>query len=399
MAIQLNPQVIYCGGPGDIVGTMRCWLSGKHDLSEVSCTYSGQFFDQISERGISALVISTHASKEVLVGDPITVEHRPNKAAGRLGVAYKIADMLHWLGVIGTTLRYRPIVMLVADCEHWWLLSIPAMFGIKVIIDLHCSFWPRGYRPTALYDRILQGLNGWFWRKFPIATICISPECERQVYEIAGGQVRGSLLQARSSYQLDHFAQILPPVWDAGSFRVMFAGRIERNKGVFDLLDVMAALQVDGQSKIVLEICGSGTALIEFKAECARRGLDGCILIRGQLNSSGMRAAYDRSHLVIVPTTADFSEGLNRVVVEGVLSGRPVVATIVCNAIDVFQRSVITVECGDKPAMVAAIRHLASDKNYYESICESCAAEAEQFYDYQQSWGAALGRAFDLVWI
>jgi len=41
--------------------------------------------------------------------------------------------------------------------------------------------------------------------------------------------------------------------------------------------------------------------------------LQSCINVLGQLNSSAMRAAYERSQVVVVPTTADFPEGLNRV--------------------------------------------------------------------------------------
>ena len=397
MVKQLKLQIIYCGGPGDIAGTMRSWISGQHDAAEVSDTYSGQFFDQIKARGLSALVISTHARKELLVEGLITIEHRPNKATGKTGLAYKLTYMSHWLGVIGTILYYRPRVVVIADLEHWWLLSIPAMFGIKVITDLQCTFWPRGYRSNALYERILQGLNGLFWRKIPVATICISPECERQVLEMSGGQVSGRLLQARSSYQQADFAEIATPSWNADSFRLMFAGRVERNKGVFDLLDVMASLQTESYRTISLDICGGGTALSELKSEVARQGLQSCINVLGQLNSSAMRAAYERCHVVVVPTTAAFPEGLNRVVVEGVLSGRPVVATTVCNAIDVFPRSVITVNCGDQLAMATAIKRLASNNNYYESIRGGCAAEAGQFYDREQSWGAALSRALDVA--
>ena len=391
-----NPQVIYCGGPGDIAGTMRSWLSDKHDVSEVSETYSGQFFDQMKARGLSSLVISTHARKELLVDGLFTIEHRPNMATGKSGLAYKLAYMSHWLGVIGTILHLRPRVIVIADLEHWWLLTVPAMFGIKVITDLQCTFWPRGYRSTTLYQRLLQWLNGLFWSKIPVATICISPECERQVHELRPGQVSGSLLQARSSYQRTDFERIAPPTWETDSFRLMYAGRIERNKGVFDLLDVMERLQADSQRKVSLDICGGGTALSELKAEVARRGLQSCIKVLGLLNSSTMRAAYERCNLVVVPTTADFPEGLNRVVVEGVLSGRPVVATTVCNAIDVLPRSVITVNCGDVTAMVNAIKKLANNIDYYESIRGSCATEAEQFYDRKKSWGAALGRALDL---
>ena len=397
MLIKSNPQVIYCGGPGDIAGTMRSWISGKHDALEVSDTYSGQFFDQMKARGLSALVISTHARKELLVEGLITIEHRPNKATGKSGISYKLAYMSHWLGVIGTILHRRPRVILIADLEHWWLLTIPALFGIKVITDLQCTFWPRGYRSTALYQRILQSLNGLFWKKIPIATICISPECERQAREMSCDQVSGSLLQARSSYQRANFAEIRPPSWNPDLFRLMFAGRVERNKGVFDLLDIMSSLITKNHHNVLLDICGGGTALNELKAEVARRELQGCINVLGQLNSSEMRAAYERCHVVVVPTTADFPEGLNRVVVEGVLSGRPVVATTVCNAIDVLPRSVITVNCGDQLAMATAIKRLCNDKSYYESLRESCAAESEQFYDREKSWGAALSRALDLA--
>ncbi len=397
MAIKSSPQVIYCGGPGDIAGTMRSWLSGKQDASEVSDTYSGQFFDQMKARGLSALVISTHARKEVLVEGLITIEHRPNKAVGRSGLAYKLVYMSHWLGVLVTLLHLRPRVVVISDLEHWWLLAIPAMVGITVVPDLQCTFWPRGYRFPLLYERILQGLNGWFWRKIPIATICISPECERQVYEMASGQVSGTLLQARSSYQRAQFAGITLPDWNADSFRLMFAGRVERNKGVFDLLDVMVGLLADNHRRVSLEICGGGSALIMLKREVVRRGLGHCIQVPGQLSSVEMRAAYERCHLVVVPTKADFPEGLNRVVVEGVLSGRPVVATVVCPAVDVLPCSVISVECGDLLAMVAAIKRFASDKNYYESIRRNCGAESEQFYDRDKSWGAALGRALDLA--
>jgi len=397
MVIKSNPQVIYCGGPGDIAGTMRSWLSGEQDTSEVSDTYSGQFFDQMRARGLSALVISTHARKEILVEGLITIEHRPNRAVGTSGFAYKRAYMWHWLGVLSTLLHLRPSVVVISDLEHWWLLAIPAMVGSKVVPDLQCSFWPRGYRSTSLYERILQGLNGWFWREIPIATICISPECERQVNEISCGMVSGTLLQARSSYQRSQFAGISSPDWNTDSFSLMFAGRVERNKGVFDLLDVMAGLLADNHRKVSLEICGDGSALSELKRAVARRGLEHCIYISGQLSSIEMRAAYERCHLVVVPTQADFPEGLNRVVVEGVLSGRPVVATVVCPAVDLLPRSVIAVESGDLLAMVAAIKRFASDKNYYESIRRNCATESEQFYDRDKSWGAALGRALDLV--
>ena len=40
-----------------------------------------------------------------------------------------------------------------------------------------------------------------------------------------------------------------------------------------------------------------------------------------------MREMFRQAHVLIVPTTTDFIEGFNQVVVEGVLAGRPVITS------------------------------------------------------------------------
>jgi glycogen synthase len=48
---------------------------------------------------------------------------------------------------------------------------------------------------------------------------------------------------------------------ELSAFRVLFIGRIEFDKGVFDLLEAARKISKQGIKDIVFDICGDGTAL------------------------------------------------------------------------------------------------------------------------------------------
>lgn len=284
-------------------------------------------------------------------------------------------------------------VAIISNMEHWWLLSFLKMSGVKVVPTLHCTFWPKGYRQQGLKDRLIQTLNGWFWRKVPAATICISPECQHQVEIVTGNQVAGLVLQARAKYLSNSFSNITPALWKTKPFRLMFAGRIEINKGVFDLLAVMQKLTVDYGSNVNLDVCGSGSAFSELEERITQIGLESCIKLHGKLDQVAMMGVFQTSHVVVIPTTSGFAEGLNKVVVEGVLAGRPVIATSVTHAAELFPGSVIEVEPGNINQMVECIFRLATDEAYYSKVRSHCQSESTPFYDQSHSWGAAVSRS------
>ena len=99
-----------------------------------------------------------------------------------------------------------------------------------------------------------------------------------------------------------------------------------------------------------------------------------------------------RGHVVVVPTTRDFAEGLNKVAVEAVLAGRPVIASRLANATDVLKGAVIEVSPGDLGAYAAALERLLDDPAAYEAAHAACAASQATFYDRSAGWGAAVRR-------
>jgi glycosyltransferase involved in cell wall biosynthesis len=178
---------------------------------------------------------------------------------------------------------------------------------------------------------------------------------------------------------------------------VLFVGRIERNKGVFDLLAIARRLGAAGRGEIEFDICGAGSHLDELKRQAVEEGLENRFRCHGYCSKPTMREMFARSHVVIVPTTSEFIEGFNQVVAEGVLNGRPVITSSVCPALDYVRGAVVEVPPDDVTAYGDAIMRLCDDEEFYRACCRSCAAAQAQFYDEGRSFAAALRKV--LGWL
>src|SRR5207237_7016712 len=125
-------------------------------------------------------------------------------------------------------------------CTHYFWLTWFPIFGIRVVPVLHTTLWPKGFPPTKLSWRIVNWLDGIFWRYIPYATIGVSPECVRQARELAGNRCT-PLREIRAQFEPDYFAKIPPaPSPLEKPFRIMFIGRVNRIKGIFDILEMAA---------------------------------------------------------------------------------------------------------------------------------------------------------------
>jgi len=169
----------------------------------------------------------------------------------------------------------------------------------------------------------------------------------------------------------------------------MYAGRIERNKGVFDLLEVARLLSQRRPGRFVWDICGGGSDLASLRQATADAKLDGIFKIHGPLDSTAMAGAFARAHAVIAPTTPSFPEGLNKVCVEAVLSGRALVTSVHCPAAEVLGAAAVVVPC-EAEAFAGALQKLADDHQAFDAMIAAQPAVRAQFYDASRSWGAGL---------
>jgi len=144
------------------------------------------------------------------------------------------------------------------------------------------------------------------------------------------------------------------------SFSIRYLGRLEREKGIFDLLDAVERLARPGTPRIDLEYVGGGSRLAELQEEITRRSLRQWVSIRGPVPHDQVPALLALTDLLVLPS---YTEGSPTIVYEAMLAGVPVIATRVGSLPDQFRDGVdiLFVETGEPEGLADAIRRLVAD--------------------------------------
>ncbi len=391
-------RLFYAAGPGDIIETFEHWRRGEPDPSQVAVTYSSQFYDLCERLDVQAMAVAWPGGEARRVEEGrFIVEHRPRPVPGRgVGGWRYHAGMVRYLrGLLASARGFGADVLVVSWERHAFVFRSAMGGNVAVIPSVHNTLWTPG-GPRGSVQRLLLSLNrGLFERA--AANLVVSPQIAGQIAHLT----RNKVATARGfvpGYQRDSFADMPPPgptAVDAGEpFRVMYAGRIERDKGVFDLLEVAVRLATRGSSmrRIEFDVCGDGSALPELRAAAAGAGVESHFQLHGHCSRPRMRELYGRCHAVVVPTRTQFSEGFNKVVAEAVLAGRPVVTSSACPAVEDVREAVVESPPDDINGYVRAIAGLADDPGFYAVKQAACEGLAEKFYDPSRFWGVTLER-------
>lgn len=389
-----RPLRVFCaGGSGDVGTTLAHWARGQEDPSITAITYSRQLFDAVDALGAELLLVTDNPdTREGRVGR-IEVRGSQRFSVGRSGPRFHAEELRYALWLAREAKRWRADVFLTTTMLPHHALIPLARSGVRVIASLHNSLWPRELEKLPVMTRLNRRLRGLFWRRYVHATICVSPELERQIRVVSGGRPRGELRQVWAQYHRDRFDAMGPAEPPAdGAWNLLYAGRVESEKGVPQMIAAFAAalprLRAAG-ADATLEVCGGGSFLNEAHALARRLGVGPQVRFRGHLNQDALGEAFRRCHAVLVPTTKRFSEGLNKVCVESALARRPAVMTRATLA-DNLGGCGLIVPPDDPQAMADAIVRLCTDEDLYRAKVEGCALVREQFFDRSWSWGSAI---------
>jgi glycosyltransferase involved in cell wall biosynthesis len=340
---------------------------------------------------------SSHPRSELVDDGQFRIENRPMRPSGQLrGWQYHVRQLRYALSLLLSALRYKAdLVVVNSGTIHWFPLALFSLMGMKVVTNLHSVYWPVGYPPKSKIRKLVMLLDGWFFSRFADASMGVSPECERQVCILAGRPV--PFFQHRAQFRESDFRALKAPDYGLRPFRVMFAGRIERNKGIFDLIDIAAKLWQRRPHQIMFDVCGGGSAFDELREEVKKRGLGDIVKLHGKLIRPELLRIYEQSHLVIIPTRSDFCEGMPMVSAEAVLAGRPVLSSRVSNALDVLDEAIIEARTEDIEDYVAKIEQLLDHRDSYEKCAAACSTVSRQFIDRSRGKTAALGKLLEAL--
>jgi glycosyltransferase involved in cell wall biosynthesis len=384
-------KVSYLSGAADFRATYD-EFTGADDPAFFGTDYPAQFIELILEEKARAQVITWRGNEETRerYGEQFEVLNRPLPSSG--GVRFHF-EMLAWsIRQLWAMLLFRPNVLIVTGSQDfWWVYAPLRLLGTAIIPSFHCVQWPI-FKAVSRRKRFYAALNSFTVLRSARAIVVTSTAIRRQVETMVGNRV--PILQHLPTYNRAQFIKLTQARPSSKvPFSVLFVGRIEANKGVFDMLHIAAKIRADRPGEFHFHFCGVGNALEELTARTQSENLADTVTIHGFCKPKKLSEVIAKCHCYVVPTRSDFEAGYEMTCAEAVLAHRPLVTSAVAPAIDDVREAAIEVPPDDRDAYMQAILQLADNPALYATKVQACRLVAERFYDPQNSWLAAMHAA------
>jgi len=176
----------------------------------------------------------------------------------------------------------------------------------------------------------------------------------------------------------------------AGRLRLSFLGLVGYRKGVFDLVEAVAALPEAAQAQIRLYIGGNGE-IAELQRRAQASGIRAELAILGWIDASARERLLLETDVFVLPS---YNEGLPMALLEAMAQGVPVISTSVGGIPELVLdgREGFLVQPGDKAALGSAIQRFLESP----TLRAEMGAAARRRVQDQFSPQAALARLDDI---
>lgn len=140
---------------------------------------------------------------------------------------------------------------------------------------------------------------------------------------------------------------------------IVFIGWIERNKGIFELLQAMSKLR---DLDVRLIVGGQGADDEKFDEKIRELGLAGCVERAGWVSGDSKLQLLEAADIFVLPS---YREGMPNALLEAMAAGLPCVATSVGSIPDVITNGEtgLLVEPGDADELSRSLRRLIEDRS------------------------------------
>jgi glycosyltransferase involved in cell wall biosynthesis len=278
-------------------------------------------------------------------------------------------------GVLGALRRFRPDVVIVGGWSQpaFWQALGYARLARKPVVT-----WVES---TGSESRGGSGAGGPLRRAFVRGSAAfLVPGSASAAYLRSLGVEDGRIAVAANAVDIGRFGHPrcqAPGVGSNGQVRVLYVGRLSREKGLDVLLESVASLPVE------VYAVGSGPEQARLEASAPAN-----VTFLGQLDQDAVAAEYARADVFVLPSLA---EPWGMVLNEAAAAGLPLVATDAAGAAhELIEDGVngFRVRAGDAQALHDALRRLAEDASFRRRAGERSRELAQRFTP--EAWAAAV---------
>jgi glycosyltransferase involved in cell wall biosynthesis len=284
------------------------------------------------------------------------VSHRERDSLGKLRIAVTAGAKLLWLLATGqVSVVHAQVASYGSFKRKAVYLAMARAFSVPTVFHLHGAEFRKftdELASPALRRRIVTTLQR------STAVIALSDSWADYLRSIApGARVTAVANPVYLPGQPDREHE------QAG--RVLFLGRADQRKGVFDLLEAFAAVRARHPAA-TLGIGGDGD-LGKVRARVAELGLQDCVDVLGWLGSEAKQEQLARAQVFVLPS---YDEGLPMAMLESMAHGKAMVVTPVGGIPEAVQHGAqgLLVPPGQVDQLVEALQALLSDAALRERL-------------------------------
>ena len=203
-------------------------------------------------------------------------------------------------------------------------------------------------------------------------------------FTLVPGAVDVQRFRPRASWQPGQWASAAHPT-------LLYHGRVDRRKGVLDLLDAFAQL-APARPALRLLISGIGPDLEEVRRRVAAAPWCTQVELAGYVEYGQVPQVYHRADVFVSPT---YAEGFSNTVLEAMASGLPCVAAEAVGVVDCLRHddNGLLVPPGDVAALTAALARILDDEALRTRLAETALHEVRTTY----AW-PIIGRQIDSIY-
>ena len=222
--------------------------------------------------------------------------------------------------------RFRPnrILCGFASFPLWVCFLVSKIYSIPLVCSRHNRLETPG---DPLYRRLETAIDKWVFRRVT-GVICHGPYLRQSM--IDAKVPSGRVFEFNWGFRHMKTNRALQPtgtdlIDSPGARTLLYIGRIESYKGVFDLLESCGErMRQDKTMRLVY--LGAGKDLSLLEKAIADRHMNQQAVCLGKVPHDALAGFISRSYLVITPTQSRFPEGRCMAAMEGLIMGKPVIA-------------------------------------------------------------------------
>lgn len=179
-----------------------------------------------------------------------------------------------------------------------------------------------------------------------------------------------------------------------GARPIMFLGRIERAKGIFDLVSAMPRVLAQVETDLVL--VGDGPDAEDLKKAARDAGVAGHVHLLGPVKNKDVPDLLRSASVLVAPsrTTRGWAEQVGMSAIQAMACGVPVVSTFSGSIAEFIDDGVtgLLVPEGDPPALARALTRLLTNEDERLQFSRRATAEAARRFDARKNIRAVEAR-------